>query len=375
MFFQVFLCNIIIKMIEYVYIHIPFCLKKCHYCAFCSFEALKYKSQYLKSLKKEIEYFYKNEPVKTIYFGGGTPSLLEENEIKNIIDIFNIQKDTEITLELNPYKITSKKIKNLKDIGINRLSIGIQCFDNEILASIGRLHTKEDIFNTINYIKELNFKNTSIDLIYGLPNQNIKNWNSCLDEAINLDIEHISLYGLKIEKGTKFYKSPPKNLPDDDMQSKMYDFAIKKLQDKFVHYEFSNFAKNENYFSKHNLCYWKRNDYYGFGLSASGLIKNKRYTNTFNLKDYINNPKDKTYSLLNTQQQIEEEIFLGLRIKEGINFNKINEKYNIDTYKKYQKIFDKYINLGYFSKTKNGVKFSTKGILISNEILCEFIEI
>lgn len=363
-------------MIKHLYLHIPFCLKKCNYCSFCSFNMLSKKEIYLNALNVEIDYFYKNDKLKTIYFGGGTPSLLEVEEIERILNKLNFDSKTEITLEINPYKMTFEKLKALKSIGINRISVGIQSFDDEILKNIGRLHTKNEALKVLENIESAGFKNCSIDLMYGLPNQSVKNWEETLNFAKNLDIQHISLYGLKIEKGTVFDKFPPENLPDSDMQAIMYEKVIEILSDKFNHYEFSNFSlKSEiDYSSKHNLCYWRRKNYYGFGLSASGFIENKRYTNTFNFKEYIENPLQKEYEILSLEQEIEEEIFLGLRLSQGINLKEIDQKYSIDTYQKYKKQFDKFVFENFIEKTKTGFKLSLKGVLVSNEILCEFLD-
>ena len=361
-------------MINCVYIHIPFCEKKCNYCAFCSFSLIKKKDEYISALLNEVKFLYKNEPLKTLYFGGGTPSLLEIADIKKIIDCFNIDKNTEITLELNPYNVTLEKLIGLKNIGINRLSVGVQNFDDDILKVIGRTHSSDEIFKTLKNIEKAGFENYSIDLMYGLPNQTLKNWEETLEIALQTNAKHISLYGLKIEEGTYFARNLPENLPTQDEQAKMYEIAIEKLGKKYIHYEFSNFAKNEEYISKHNSCYWKCENYYGFGLSASGYIENKRYTNTFNFNNYIKNPTEKDYEILSIQEQIEEEIFLGLRLTKGIDFNQINQKFNINIYKKYQKEFDKYLENGLMQKTPNGVKLSQRGILLSNEILCDFIK-
>lgn len=360
-------------MIKSAYIHIPFCEKKCNYCSFCSFSLIKKKNDYINALLKEVKFLYKNEKLETIYFGGGTPSLLNSNDIKKILDELNYDKNTEITLELNPHNITQSKLKEFKEIGINRLSIGLQSFDDELLKIIGRTHNSKEALFVTDEIKKIGFDNFSIDLIYGLPNQTLKKWRETLDYAIKINPKHISLYGLKIENGTYFKKFPPKNLPDEDMQAKMYKLAIKKLNKLFIHYEFSNFAKENKYISKHNSCYWKCQNYYGFGLSASGYIENKRYTNTFNFSDYINNPSAKNYQILTVEEQIEEEIFLGLRLLKGIDFNYINQKFNIDIYKKYKPEFDKNISQGLMKKTENGVKLTQIGILLSNEILCDFI--
>ena len=362
-------------MINCVYIHIPFCEKKCNYCAFCTYSLLKSKDSYLDALKKEIKFLYKNEELKTLYFGGSTPSLLEIKDIKEIIECFNINQNTEITLELNPHNLTYEKIVNFKKIGINRLSVGVQSFNNEILKAIGRQHTAKEVFNTLKNIEKAGFENYSIDLMYGLPNQTMELWEKTLEIALQTDAKHISLYGLKIEEGTYFYKNPPKNLPSQDEQALMYELAVKKLSDIFIHNEFSNFAKNTNYISKHNSCYWECSEYYGFGLSASGYINGKRYTNTFNFSNYIKNPTEKNYEILTTQNKIEEEIFLGLRLSKGINFNNINKKFNINIQEKYKKEFEKFTLLNLMEKTVEGIKLTQKGILLSNEILCEFLDI
>lgn len=360
-------------MIKSAYIHIPFCEKKCNYCSFCSFSLIKKKNEYIDALIKEVKFLYKKEKLETIYFGGGTPSLLDSKDIEKILNELNFDKNTEITLELNPHNIDFLKLENFKKIGINRLSIGVQSFDDELLKIIGRTHNSKEIFDTVNNVKTIGFNNYSIDLIYGLPNQTLKKWEETLEIALQIDPKHISLYGLKIEDGTYFKKFPPKNLADEDMQAKMYELAIEKLNKHYLHYEFSNFAKEKKYISKHNSIYWTCKNYYGFGLSASGYIENKRYTNSFNFSNYIKNPTHKEYQKLTKEEQIEEEIFLGLRLLKGINFNHINQKFDIDIYKQFKLEFDKNLSQGLMKKTKNGVKLSQKGILLSNEILCDFI--
>lgn len=362
-------------MINCVYIHIPFCEKKCNYCAFCSFETTKYKQNYIEALIKEIKFHYKNNLLKTIYFGGGTPSLIESKELEMILNCFKYNEETEVTIEANPNSLTKDKLNFYKNIGINRISLGVQSFDDDILKNIGRVHNTKDIYHSIENIESSGFKNFSIDLIYGLPNQSLKKWEETLYKALKINPCHISLYGLKIEKGTKFYAEKPKNTADDELQAKMYELAIKILDRNYLHYEFSNFAKNENYISKHNKNYWRRGNYHGFGLSASGFVENKRYTNTLKLNKYLKNPLDKNYEILSKQNEIEEEIFLGLRLSEGIDFAGINKKYNIDIYEKYKNIFEKYIKTNHLKKTKNGIKLTLKGILVSNEILSEFIEV
>lgn len=360
-------------MTESAYIHIPFCRQKCYYCSFVSFAMPELIENYLDALNNEIQYFYKTEKLKTLYLGGGTPSILSANQIEKIISNFNISKNTEITMELNPEYINKKYLTELKKIGINRLSIGCQSFDNEILKLIGRKHTSKDVEFAVKTAQDFGFDNISLDFIYGLPTQNIDNFLKDLDIAIKLNIQHISLYGLKIEKGCYFYKNPPQNIADEDIQADMYLGAISKLSD-FEHYEISNFAKKD-FYSRHNLNYWNNENYYGFGLSAHGYVENVRYANNADIKKYIKNPlTEKTKHTLSNQERLEEEIFLGFRRMTGINIQNINKKFNIEFDKKYSDILSKYLKSGHIKKTNEGYCLTNNGILVSNIILSEFLE-
>lgn len=358
-----------------IYIHIPFCKSKCKYCSFVSFPKLEQKENYLDALKKEIHQNYKNEILNTLYFGGGTPSLLTPEEFHDLIKIFNTNKNTEITAELNPENITLEYLQKLKSSGVNRLSFGCQTFNDKILKIIGRRHLSKDVISAVNQAQKAGFKNISIDFIYGLPEQKLSDFENDLLKAISLNIQHISLYGLKIDEDCYFAKNPPKNLPDEDTQADMYLKAIEILEkNNFTHYEISNFAK-QGYESKHNLNYWDNNTYYGFGTAAHGYENETRYFNSANLDEYINNPlQHKSSQKLTKQEQLEEEIFLGFRKMEGINIEKINKKFNIDFLKKYANIIDKYVSYKYLSDTNTGFKLTNNGILISNTILSEFLE-
>lgn len=355
-----------------VYIHIPFCKSKCKYCSFVSFPTIEMKEIYFESLKREITKQYKGEKLNTLYFGGGTPSLLTPEEFKDLTDLFNIDKNTEITTELNPETITLEYLKELKDAKINRLSFGCQTFDDKILQLIGRRHNANDVETVVNFAQQAEFNNISLDFIYGLPSQTIEGFKKDLEKAISLGIQHISLYGLKIDENCFFHKNPPKNLPDEDIQADMYLSAIETLKD-FEHYEISNFSK-KGYHSRHNINYWNNNTYYGFGVAAHGYENNIRYYNTSDLREYINNPiNHKAAHKLTKQEQLEEEIFLGFRKLEGINTEKINEKFDIDFEKKYAKTLNKYVSYKYISETNVGFKLTTEGILISNIILADFL--
>ena len=362
-------------MAQNVYIHIPFCKQKCGYCSFVSFPKLEMKNKYLAALRQEILYYYKQEKLNTLYFGGGTPSLLTTTEIKEIIKMFQIDEKTEITVEINPETVDYNYLCALKNIGVNRISIGCQTFDDKILETIGRIHNSNQVKLMVKQAFDAGFKNISLDLIYGLPNQTVDGFESDLTQAINLGVHHISLYGLKIEEGCAFYNNTPDNLPDEDSQADMYLKAIEITKKHgFEHYEISNFAK-KNYYSKHNLNYWNNNSYYGFGVAAHGYIDGVRYANTSNINDFIKNSlTNREEKLLTDNEKQEEEIFLGFRKISGIDTKLFNEKYKINFDKKYKTTLKKYLASGHIIKTQNGYKLSTEGIMVSNYILADFLE-
>lgn len=360
-------------MADSVYIHIPFCKSKCKYCSFISFPNMEKKLGYFFSLLKEIDTNYNGEELKTLYFGGGTPSLMEIDQLKKIINKFNFQENCEITLELNPDDANLEYLKSLKEIGINRLSIGSQSFDNDILQIIGRRHSAEQTIQAVKFAKEAGFNNISLDLIYGLPQQTMESLKKDLEILTELNIQHISTYGLKIEEGSYFHKNLPQNLPDDDLQADMYLEVNKYLESKnYRRYEISNFAL-EGYESRHNLNYWDNEEYYGFGISAHGYIDGIRYSNFTTFEEYMNNPAQHECGHFQTEKEkLEEEIFLGFRKESGININKINSQYNIDFEKEYKTVLDKF-SPKYMTKTPLGYKLTLDGVMLSNNILCEFI--
>lgn len=360
-------------MITSAYIHIPFCRRKCHYCSFISFSKIDLQEKYIKSLLKEIQTRYKGEKLKTLYIGGGTPSLLTAKNIEKIINCFNFEINAEITCEANPEKLSYEWIKDIKSAQINRLSLGVQSFDDKLLQIIGRKHNIKDVFTTLKNARKAGFENISADLIYGLPNQTMSDFSSSVITACELGFEHISSYGLKIEENSYFYHNKPEKLPDDELQADMY-LKLIEIMEKYglQHYEVSNFAK-KGFESKHNLNYWNDENYYGFGCGASGFEDNIRYSHLKTIEEYCQTPLILTEKEeLSPQIRLEETIFLGLRKTDGINIKKINQKFSIDFEQKYADILKKYAD--YFIKTPVGYAFSDNGFLISNEILSEFIE-
>ncbi len=373
-------------MTSSAYIHIPFCKSKCKYCSFVSYTKPDLITGYIFALLKDISDNYKKEDLKTLYFGGGTPSLIPAELLEKVIKKFNFQKDYELTVEVNPDDCTPEYLQTLIKLGVNRLSIGSQTFDDNILKLIGRRHNSNDIVKTVEYAKAAGFDNISVDLIYGLPTQTIDGLKRDLEQFLKLDIRHISTYGLKIEEESfwgKFYNKETNRLvipdtnriylpPDDDTQADMYERVNDVLEHNgFYRYEVSNFAK-KGYESKHNLNYWDNNEYYGFGAAAHGYVDGVRFYNYSKLEKYMANPSTHEYGkTLTEDEKLEEEIFLGFRKREGINVNKINEKFGIDFENKYKVILEKYSD--FINETPAGYTLNLKGILISNIILAEFI--
>lgn len=361
-------------MAKNAYIHIPFCKSKCKYCSFVSFAKLELKKKYIEALLEQISIEYKGEKLETLYFGGGTPSLVSVGKFESIIKLFDFEKDAEITVEVNPDSVDLEFLSGIRNLGVNRISIGSQIFDDEILKQIGRRHNSAQIKDAVKFAKEAGFKNISLDFIYGLPNQSIESFENDLKTAASLGIQHVSLYGLKIDEGCYFYDNMPKNLADLDLQADMYLKAIETLsKEGFEHYEISNFSL-AGFNSRHNLNYWEGNEYYGFGCAASGYLDRVRFTNALELEDYIKNPLEKvSKSRLSEQEILEEFIFLGFRKMAGINVFQFNQKFGEDFESKYSSIIKKYSD--YLIKTENGYALNVRGVLVSNEILSEFIEL
>ena len=352
-----------------IYIHIPFCSSMCSYCDFP--KVLKNKTcikNYLTELEKEIRQNYKGEIVDTLYIGGGTPSSLELQDLKklfNIIKIFNIKENAEITLEANTEDLTEEKLKFLKD-KINRLSIGVETFNKEILKTLNRKVNIKNLKNAFNY-----FENINLDLMYGFTNQKIKDLEEDLDKIIKLNPTHISTYSLIIEPNTKFYIDKYQNI-DENIDRKMYETIKKRLkQNNYIHYEISNYSK-KGYASKHNLVYWTNNKYYGFGLGAGGYINKVRYENTRSLTKYLKGSYKSHIHKLSKSEEIQNELILGFRKINGINKKEFKEKYKIDI--KSIKEIKELLNKKLLLENKNNIYINSKYIYTSNEILINFID-
>ena len=357
-----------------LYIHIPFCKTKCKYCSFVSITKTDLIEEYINALCRQIKFQYKGELLRTLYIGGGTPSILALKDISKILKLLNFDNSTEVTMECNPSDLDKNYLKELKNLGVNRLSLGVQAFDDKLLKIIGRRHNAQKAEDVVKMAQDSGFDNISIDLIYGLPSQDVARYKETLQKAIEQKVSHISLYGLKIEEGCYFYKNFPKNLPDDEVQAQMHKLSKQILEKHgFIHYEISNFAK-KGFSSKHNLNYWKAKEYYGFGAAAHGYVDKVRYANTTNIESYIQNPLMLSdIHFLSEQERLEETIFLGFRKFDGIDVEAINTEFGINFEDKYKKILQKYSNLKHIEKTVKGYKLTEEGILLSNYFLSEFL--
>lgn len=357
-----------------VYIHIPFCKSICSYCDFCKFfYDKKWAHEYLVRLKEEIEDFYLNDEIKSIYIGGGTPSSLGLEEIKYLLELTKKFKKTtslEFTFECNLSDINEEFLKLLKQYGVNRLSIGIQSFHPKLLKILGREHTFTEALEKMNLIRTYGFKNVNLDLIYAIPTETKKDLLQDLKLFLKLAPDHISTYSLMIEPHTMLFQ---KNMTptSEELDAEMYKLIYKTLKKKkYLHYEVSNFAK-ENKESRHNLTYWNNEEYYGFGVSASGYLENIRYTNTKNLTEYLKGNTNPNREILSKQDIMDNEMMVGLRKRKGICVSAFEEKYHVVMEKVYPiKPLLKNGDL----KLKNGYLFLPfEKVYVMNEILLKMI--
>lgn len=372
-----------------LYIHVPFCAQKCYYCDFNSYKINNNEKElYLKSIKKEMEFYkeeFKDKTFNTVFFGGGTPSILMVDEIKEIINNiyknFNINNDAEITIECNPGTINKDKLIDLKKMGINRLSIGLQATQNYHLKSIGRIHTYEEFEKNYYDAIEVGFKNINIDLMYALPNQTTQEWKDTLNKVIKLNPSHISAYSLILEEGTKLYdkyENKEFDLLDEDTDIKMYNYTIDTLQKYgYNQYEISNYSK-KGLECKHNIIYWKCNQYLGLGPGASGFIGNIRYSNVENICEYnkciMQNIKPiSEESILTEKDKMEEFIFMGLRMNEGINIEDFKNRFHADFYGIYKEVLEKLIKRKLIKIEDQNIFLTQNGREISNSVFVEFL--
>lgn len=369
-----------------LYVHIPFCIKKCLYCDFLSFPL---KSQthnienYVNQLCCEIEYKnsqYSDEEYRVIsvFFGGGTPSSIDARYIEKILcklrNVFSFDKDAEITIEVNPGTVDEDKLTTYYKAGINRLSFGLQSACDEELKTLGRIHNYDTFEKNYALARRVGFTNINVDLMSAIPNQTVASWEWNLNQIIRLNPEHISAYSLIVEEGTPFYDMELK-LPSEEDERAMYAMTGDKLLTAgYKQYEISNYGK-PGFECKHNIVYWKRGDYLGFGLSAASLVGNLRISNVTSMEDYLLGQYEdaETKELLSLQEEMGEAMFLGLRMTEGVSEEAFVKRYGITISDQYPGVIEKYVRQGLLER-RNGHIFLTKeGMNLANAVMCEFV--
>lgn len=368
-----------------LYIHIPFCKQKCLYCDFPSFSGKeKFMNEYIDALNKEILQKAEKYSINSIFIGGGTPSYLTDSNLQSLLVTLNnlkLKENLEFTVECNPGTLNKKKLDVMKKYNVNRISIGLQATKNSILKEIGRIHNYEEFKNNYFLARDIGFDNINVDLMFGLPNQNFEDWKQSLEEIAKLEPNHISAYSLIIEEGTHFYnlyEQDKLNLPEEDKERFMY-LATKEILNKYGYhqYEISNFAKvGKECF--HNKVYWKCNEYLGLGVSASSFIDEKRIKNIDDIEEYIEkiNKDENVIEQIHVNDisdDMEEFIFMGLRMIEGIKINEFKKRFNKDIYEVYGDIIEKNIKRELLICNSEKLFLSSRGMEISNYVMSDFI--
>lgn len=380
-----------------IYIHIPFCVRKCDYCDFLSAPAdVKMQESYVKALIKEIKLSkdrMSNYLIDTVFIGGGTPSILDGKWIAQILEALKsncvVASDAEISVECNPGTVTKEKMMIYKAAGINRLSFGLQSANNDELKSIGRIHSYEDFVESFGFARECGFKNINVDLMSALPGQTVDTYKETLEKVLALNPEHISAYSLIVEDGTLMKERVEKAidhgvdiLPKEEVEREMYYLTKQMLESAgYGRYEISNYAL-KGYECKHNIGYWKRKDYLGFGIGAASLYKETRYNNISDINMYVSKILDENVNLednrenlqpLTKQEQIEETMFLGLRMMEGVSAAEFEKIFDEKVFEIYGQVIDRLICQGLIETDKDKIRLTVKGIDVSNYVMSEFL--
>lgn len=367
------------------YVHIPFCTQICFY---CDFSKVFIKNQpvddYLQALKAEFER-EEIRQLRTLYIGGGTPTALTASQLDFLLDFLTQNLDLsvleELTIEANPGDLTEDKIAVLANSPVNRVSLGVQTFDDQMLKKIGRSHQEKDIYETIGNLKKVGFDNISIDLIYALPQQTMDQVKVNVEKALSLDIPHMSLYSLILENHTVFMNRMQRgklHLPQEDLEAEMFEYIIAELEKAgFEHYEISNFSK-PGFESRHNLMYWDNDEYYGLGAGASGYVNGVRYRNRGPIQHYLKAIREDGHARLNEEfltqkEMMEEEMFLGLRKKSGVSKQKFTNKFGIDFDQQYGSVVTELTEQGLLVPDKEIVRMTKKGLFLGDSVAEKFI--
>ena len=375
------------SMLE-LYIHIPFCIRKCNYCDFLSFpETESGIAQYCHALKEEIKRTGDQAEgigVRSVFIGGGTPSILEAEQITEIMTCirnnFSIEKNAEITIESNPGTLNAEKLNFYHELGINRLSIVLQSTDDDCLRRLGRIHTFQEFEKNYEQARKSGFQNINIDLMSGLPGQSLRGYEDTLNRVTELKPEHISSYSLIIEEGTPFYKSDSvlQQLPDEDTERKMYERTKEILaQQGYERYEISNYARQGRE-CIHNLGYWEQVPYLGMGLGASSFYNGARFSNERNFRKYLSTPylpfeHREDYVQVSREEQMEDTMIFGLRKMKGISVSEFEREFGTPIWEMYGSVIERYSNLGLLIQEGDVLRLTDAGIDVSNRIFEDFI--
>lgn len=367
-----------------LYVHIPFCVRKCQYCDFLSGPSdEETKDRYIEALLKEIRAAEHTEDyeIVSVFIGGGTPSALKAEAIASIMRTLQEQfffcEDAEVTIEANPGTVDLEKLTIYRNVGINRLSLGLQSTDAEELKLLGRIHSYEEFLKSYEWAREAGFSNINIDLMFAIPGQTGEAWRQHLYQVAELNPEHISAYSLIIEEGTPFAEQNL-DLPDEDTEYQMYEDTAEILERYgYRQYEISNYAK-QGYMCRHNAGYWQRREYLGFGLGASSLYRGMRFSNTRRMQEYLKESRNpdqirQDVTVLSRNERIEEFMFLGLRMTEGISEKKFEENFDVRLMDVYGDILQKYEETGFVEHIETKWRLTRKGIHVSNHILADFL--
>ncbi len=365
-----------------LYIHIPFCYKKCSYCDFVSFGGRQdLLPPYLHALKQEAKKI-KGTDIDTVFIGGGTPSLMDTAQIEDLCTFlhknFNIKTDAEFTMEANPQSLTFDKVIAAKNGGVNRFSVGAQSLSDSVLNYLGRSHTLKQFEDAIENIKKANIKNFNLDLIFALPNQTLEMWRKTLNKAVNYGSTHISCYSLIVDENTPLgasYKRGEISLPDEETERQMYKAINDVLAKNGIYqYEVSNYAK-KGYECKHNIKYWQANEYIGLGCAAHSYFNGVRYNNTLNLNDYINQNDIVINKEILTKKDMQEEfVFLGLRMNTGIDLSEYKKRFNIDFISEHKKAIQKLKQLNLIDFNEINLFLTEKGMDLCDSVVLELIK-
>lgn len=376
-----------------LYIHIPFCVSKCKYCDFLSAPATKeVQDTYMEALCKEIagrSAEYREYRIVTVFIGGGTPTAVNPMWINRMLGLvrqeYNLDEDAEITMEMNPGTVSKESLLCYKDAGVNRLSMGLQSANNHELKMLGRIHTYEQFLESYVLAREVGFENINVDIMSALPEQSVESYLNTLEKVTGLTPppEHISAYSLIVEEGTPFYEAYTSgllHLPTEEEERKMYELTGSFLKEKgYDRYEISNYAKNGRE-CKHNIGYWLRREYLGLGIGAASLVDNKRFSNVTDIEEYMKEPCKKYEEIhpLTIEEQIEETMFLGLRMIGGVSEEAFEKQFGIELVTLYKEVLNKHFENGLLQREcregKMYICLTSKGLDVSNYVMADFLE-